>query len=81
MMNNPDMIMRDVARIGEAMTIMAEPQKTQASNILQKLNDAIDTHINHLEATMDSHSAKMDSIKKMTEACVAYTKQKGKGKD
>ena len=69
---------RDIALIGQAMNDADTQTQLRARSFFETVLGQIDQTMNELKDDMRSHEENMGHMQKMSDACIAYVKQKGR---
>ena len=69
---------RDIISLGNALNTAEPEEEKQGRQFLLKLLEAIDTQTEQLQQGQSEQKVSIDRIQKISDACIAYTKQKGK---
>jgi hypothetical protein len=71
---------RDIALIGSSISKADVHTQERAHLFFERLLDVINKQIDDIKNNLDARGQTMDTIQKLADACIAYSKQNGRKK-
>lgn len=69
---------RDIASLDKMSDKASAKERDDIKDVLNRIMSAINQEISRLESELDKHPAALEQIQKNAQACMAYTKAKGR---